>query len=75
MTVVEAYIGRKKLNPPDDSSKLHSEVLSLINEGIAQNTTGNIFVPKVRLAFLLNFNSYISTVPFHVMIFGTRLPQ
>ncbi|PNY07654.1 calcium-transporting ATPase plasma membrane-type-like protein [Trifolium pratense] len=46
MTVVEAYVGRKKLNPPDDSSKLHSEVLSLINEGIAQNTTGNIFVPK-----------------------------
>ncbi|XP_027187299.1 calcium-transporting ATPase 9, plasma membrane-type-like isoform X2 [Cicer arietinum] len=46
MTVVEAYVGKKKLNPPDDSSKLHPEVLSLINEGIAQNTTGNIFVPK-----------------------------
>ncbi|MED6225179.1 Calcium-transporting ATPase 9, plasma membrane-type, partial [Stylosanthes scabra] len=46
MTVVEAYAGRKKLDPPDDSSKLHPEVLSLINEGIAQNTTGNVFVPK-----------------------------
>ena len=46
MTVVEAYVGRKKLNPPYDSSKLHPEVLSLINEGIAQNTTGNIFIPK-----------------------------
>ncbi|KAJ1429225.1 P-type ATPase [Sesbania bispinosa] len=46
MTVVEAYVGRTKLNPPDDSSKLHPEVLSLINEGIAQNTTGNVFVPK-----------------------------
>ncbi|CAK8535562.1 unnamed protein product [Lathyrus sativus] len=46
MTVVETYVGRNKLNPPDDSSKLHPEVLSLINEGIAQNTTGNIFVPK-----------------------------
>ncbi|KEH39694.1 calcium-transporting ATPase 9, plasma membrane-type protein [Medicago truncatula] len=47
MTVVEAYAGgREKLNPPDDSSKLHPEVLSLINEGIAQNTTGNIFIPK-----------------------------
>ncbi|XP_020232282.1 calcium-transporting ATPase 9, plasma membrane-type [Cajanus cajan] len=47
MTVVEAYVGRKKLNPPDDLTKLHPEVLSLINEGIAQNTTGNVFVPKV----------------------------
>ncbi|XP_027344578.1 calcium-transporting ATPase 9, plasma membrane-type isoform X4 [Abrus precatorius] len=46
MTVVEAYVGKAKLNPPDDSSKLHPEVLSLINEGIAQNTTGNVFVPK-----------------------------
>ncbi|RYR50829.1 hypothetical protein Ahy_A07g037432 isoform D [Arachis hypogaea] len=46
MTVVEAYAGRKKQDPPDDSSKLHPEVLSLINEGIAQNTTGNVFVPK-----------------------------
>ncbi|TKY47978.1 Calcium-transporting ATPase 9 [Spatholobus suberectus] len=46
MTVVEAYVGRKKLNPPDDLTKLHPEVLSLINEGIAQNTTGNVFVPK-----------------------------
>lgn len=49
MTVVEAYVGRKKLDPADDSSKLDREVLSLINEGIAQNTTGNIFVPKVCL--------------------------
>ncbi|RZB84885.1 calcium-transporting ATPase 9, plasma membrane-type-like [Glycine soja] len=46
MTVVEACVGRKKLNPPDDLTKLHPEVSSLINEGIAQNTTGNIFVPK-----------------------------
>ncbi|KAG4947802.1 hypothetical protein JHK86_041041 [Glycine max] len=46
MTVVEACVGRKKLNPPDDLTKLHPEVLSLINEGIAQNTTGNVFVPK-----------------------------
>ncbi|KAK7325335.1 hypothetical protein VNO77_29497 [Canavalia gladiata] len=45
MTVVEAYVG-KKLNPPDDLTKLHPEALSLINEGIAQNTTGNVFEPK-----------------------------
>lgn len=50
MTVVEAYVGRNKLNPPNDSSKVHPEILSLINEGIAHNTTGNIFVPKVGLS-------------------------
>lgn len=47
MTVVEAYVGGKKMDPPDESSKMHPEVLSLINEGIAQNTTGTVFVPKV----------------------------
>lgn len=46
MTVVEAYVGRKKMNPPDDSSQLHSEVNSLLCEGVAQNSTGNVFVPK-----------------------------
>lgn len=46
MTVVEAYVGKSKLNPPDDSSKFHPEALSLINESIAQNTTGNVFVSK-----------------------------
>ncbi|KAH9667742.1 calcium-transporting ATPase 9 plasma membrane-type [Citrus sinensis] len=46
MTVVEAFIGRKKINPPDDSSQMHSIVISLLSEGIAQNTTGNVFVPK-----------------------------
>lgn len=46
MTVVEAHVGRKRLNPPDDSSQLHPEVNSLLSEGIAQNTTGNVFVPK-----------------------------
>ncbi|KAI9387952.1 hypothetical protein POPTR_010G250800v4 [Populus trichocarpa] len=46
MTVVEAYIGKQKINPPDNPLKLHSEVSSLLCEGIAQNTTGNVFVPK-----------------------------
>uniref|UniRef100_A0A2P2MNJ3 Calcium-transporting ATPase n=2 Tax=Rhizophora mucronata TaxID=61149 RepID=A0A2P2MNJ3_RHIMU len=46
MTVVEAYVGKKKIHPPDDSSQLHSEVSSLLCEGIAQNTTGNVFTPK-----------------------------
>ncbi|KAJ4826372.1 Calcium-transporting ATPase 9, plasma membrane-type [Turnera subulata] len=46
MTVVDAYIGRKKMNPPGDASQLNSEVLSLLQEGVAQNTTGNVFTPK-----------------------------
>ncbi|XP_044486506.1 calcium-transporting ATPase 9, plasma membrane-type isoform X3 [Mangifera indica] len=46
MTVVEAYAGRKKLDPPDDSTQIHPMVVSLLSEGAAQNTTGNVFVPK-----------------------------
>ncbi|KAJ9693332.1 hypothetical protein PVL29_012195 [Vitis rotundifolia] len=46
MTVVEAYVGRKKIDPPDDSSQLHPDVSSLLHEGIACNTQGNVFVPK-----------------------------
>ncbi|XP_011033032.1 PREDICTED: calcium-transporting ATPase 9, plasma membrane-type isoform X2 [Populus euphratica] len=46
MTVVEAYVGSQKINPPDDPSQLQSEAGSLLCEGIAQNTTGNVFVPK-----------------------------
>ncbi|KAI9389151.1 hypothetical protein POPTR_008G008100v4 [Populus trichocarpa] len=46
MTVVEAYVGNQKINPPDDPSQLQSEAGLLLCEGIAQNTTGNVFVPK-----------------------------
>lgn len=49
MTVVEAYIGRERMDPPDDSSKLHSKISSLLFAGIAQNTQGNVFDPKVCL--------------------------
>ncbi|MED6216132.1 Calcium-transporting ATPase 9, plasma membrane-type [Stylosanthes scabra] len=67
MTVVEAYVGRNKLNPPNDSSKLNPEVLSLINEGIALNTTGNVFVPKLGMNFgLLRSNTTVLNVfPFN----------
>ncbi|KAJ8899044.1 hypothetical protein K2173_008875 [Erythroxylum novogranatense] len=46
MTVVEATVGKKKINPPNDSSQLSSEVAFLLNEGVATNTTGNVFIPK-----------------------------
>lgn len=64
MTVVEAYVGGKKMDPPDSSSQLHGSVSSLLFEGIAHNTQGNVYTPKVCLLlsfFLLNScNSWIS---------------
>ncbi|KAK6915160.1 Cation-transporting P-type ATPase, C-terminal [Dillenia turbinata] len=46
MTVVEAYVGRSRMDPTDDSSQLDRKVSSLLMEAIAQNTTGDVFVPK-----------------------------
>ncbi|KAL6998672.1 Calcium-transporting ATPase 9, plasma membrane-type, partial [Sarracenia purpurea var. burkii] len=46
MTVVEAYVGRTKINHPEDSFQLDKVVSSLIHEGIAQNTTGSVFPAK-----------------------------
>ncbi|XP_057501370.1 calcium-transporting ATPase 10, plasma membrane-type-like isoform X2 [Actinidia eriantha] len=48
MTVVEAYIGGKKTESPDNESVLPPLVKSLIMEGVAQNTTGSVFVPEGR---------------------------
>ncbi|KAL7263411.1 hypothetical protein ACSBR1_001555 [Camellia fascicularis] len=47
MTLVEAYIGGKKIEHVDNGSVLPPMVKSLLIEGIAQNTTGSVFVPKV----------------------------
>ncbi|KAI8015116.1 Calcium-transporting ATPase 8, plasma membrane-type [Camellia lanceoleosa] len=46
MTLVEAYIGGKKIEHVDNGSVLSPMVKSLLIEGIAQNTTGSVFVPK-----------------------------
>ncbi|PON71059.1 P-type ATPase [Trema orientale] len=46
MTVVEAYVGKKKMNPPYDPSQLQPVSSGLLSEGVVQNTTGNVFVPK-----------------------------
>lgn len=47
MTVVEAYVGQKKLDPTDDGSQLPESVSSLVDEGLAQNTAGSVFISKV----------------------------
>ncbi|GMN55255.1 hypothetical protein TIFTF001_024360 [Ficus carica] len=46
MTVVEAYAGGKKVDPPDNKSELSPLVSSLLIEGIAQNTNGGVYVPE-----------------------------
>ncbi|KAJ1290257.1 hypothetical protein BS78_02G229300 [Paspalum vaginatum] len=46
MTVVEAYMGGKKLDPCDNASTMCTSVTSLLIEGIAQNTTGTVFLPE-----------------------------
>lgn len=53
MTVVEAYVGRKKIASPEDSSQFSVVVSSLLHEGIAQNTSGSVFPSKVLSLSLL----------------------
>uniref|UniRef100_A0A803MKC9 Calcium-transporting ATPase n=1 Tax=Chenopodium quinoa TaxID=63459 RepID=A0A803MKC9_CHEQI len=46
MTVVEAYANGKKIDQPNDGSLLSPMLSSLLKEGIAQNTTGCVFLPE-----------------------------
>ncbi|XP_052181761.1 calcium-transporting ATPase 10, plasma membrane-type-like [Diospyros lotus] len=46
MTVVEAHVGGKKFEPPDIGSSFPPMVRSLLTEGIAQNTTGSVYMPE-----------------------------
>ncbi|GAB2227071.1 hypothetical protein Drorol1_Dr00008875 [Drosera rotundifolia] len=45
MTVVEAYANGKKVERPTDVSLLSPTLSSMLMEGVAQNTTGSVFVP------------------------------
>ena len=64
MTVVEAYVGRKKISPPEDRSQLQNEVSSLLDEGVALNTSGSVFVSKVFPRCV-----YFSSIFHHLVIF------
>ncbi|CAN0910763.1 Calcium-transporting ATPase 8, plasma membrane-type [Linum grandiflorum] len=46
MTVVDAYVGGKKLECADNKAELSGTVCSLIIEGVAQNSNGSVFVPE-----------------------------
>ncbi|KAM0831811.1 hypothetical protein ACQ4PT_065295 [Festuca glaucescens] len=46
MFVTEAYFGGKKMVPTDNTEMLSASVLTMIIEGIAQNTSGSIFEPE-----------------------------
>ncbi|XP_059637464.1 calcium-transporting ATPase 10, plasma membrane-type-like [Cornus florida] len=46
MTVVEAYVGGSKIDSPNDRSRLPPTVKSLLIEGVAQNTTGSVFMTE-----------------------------
>ncbi|KAL4384553.1 hypothetical protein GQ457_15G029500 [Hibiscus cannabinus] len=46
MTVVEAYVGGRKTDPPDSSSELPDTLTSLLIESIAVNANGSVFTPE-----------------------------
>ena len=49
MTIVEAYAGGKKIDPPEKKSEFSPTLHSLLVEGIALNSNGSVYVPEVRL--------------------------
>ncbi|KAG9160379.1 hypothetical protein Leryth_008775 [Lithospermum erythrorhizon] len=46
MTVVEVYVCGRKIKPADNKADIPDGVLPLLFEGIAENTTGSVFVPE-----------------------------
>jgi hypothetical protein len=53
MAVVEAYVGEKKIDHPENKSELFAMQYSLLIEGIAQNTNGGVYESEVCF-FLVN---------------------
>ena len=59
MTVVQSIVGEVKLQAPSNVDNLSPSVISLLLEGIAQNTSGSVFeAPVMSQALVLP--SYIN---------------
>ncbi|GKA47847.1 calcium-transporting ATPase 8, plasma membrane-type-like protein, partial [Tanacetum coccineum] len=63
MTVVEAFICGKKIDPPNNKSELPSRLVSLLIEAIAQNTTGSVFLPEGGGFFLGGMLKVLDRLP------------
>ncbi|EYU23642.1 hypothetical protein MIMGU_mgv1a019391mg [Erythranthe guttata] len=37
-------VGKQKMDPPEDGAQLHATISSLLDEGLAQNTSGSVFL-------------------------------
>ncbi|RYR32778.1 hypothetical protein Ahy_A10g047298 [Arachis hypogaea] len=46
MIVVEAYAGGRKIDPPSNGLRISPKLQSLLIEGVAQNTNGNVYLPE-----------------------------
>ncbi|KAI4335340.1 hypothetical protein L6164_013994 [Bauhinia variegata] len=46
MTVVEGYVGGKKMDSPDNKSAISTKLRSLLIEGVAQNTNGSVYISE-----------------------------
>ncbi|KAJ4792077.1 Calcium-transporting ATPase [Rhynchospora pubera] len=46
MTVVETYVGGEKIDNSNKSNSISDPIVSLLIEGIAQNTSGSVFIPE-----------------------------
>ncbi|XP_019196763.1 PREDICTED: calcium-transporting ATPase 9, plasma membrane-type-like isoform X2 [Ipomoea nil] len=46
MTVVNAYVGKKMIDPPEDGSQVHPVVCPLLDESLVLNTAGSVFTSK-----------------------------
>lgn len=54
MNVVEAFVGEKKIDHPENKSELSDMLYSLLIEGIAQNTNGGVYGSEVCFFFVNN---------------------
>lgn len=54
MTVVQSIVGGVKLQAPANVDNLSPTVVSLLLEGIAQNTSGSVFEAQVMSFYCIN---------------------